>query len=218
MKKHVIGRIVQSEQRFRRKIGKKIEEAENIYNVPNTLTLLRVLITFITIYFIFAGYDVKVIAGLFIFGMLTDFFDGQIARRFNMKTEFGRKFDMIADRFLMIGVALAFVINLALFGVLKQEHILEILMIMSRELIAAPVAFISMSSGKNIPYAKKIGKFTTFMQAVTFPIIILSIYYPAFEFSLYLALFTGVVGVFSGFTYIFDVLNSEVKSERAGRR
>ena len=26
--------------------------------------------------------------------MLTDFFDGQIARRYNLATEFGRKFDM----------------------------------------------------------------------------------------------------------------------------
>lgn len=150
------------------------------------------------------------IVGLFIFGMLTDFFDGQIARRFNMKTEFGRKFDMIADRFLMMGTAFALVINLALLRVLTQDHILRILVIMSREFIAAPVALAGFIAGKAIPSAKPIGKATTVLQAVTFPMIILHIYYPlAFGISALFVLVTGIVGVLSGFTYILDILRSE---------
>ncbi len=210
MKRRVGGRILRAEQRLERQIERRVREVENIYNIPNALTLLRVFITFITIYFIFAGYSIQIIIGLFIAGMLTDFFDGQIARRFNMKTEFGRKFDMIADRFLMIGTAFAFIVNLALLRFLTQDHILQIIILLSREFIAAPVALAGFIAGKAIPRAKPIGKATTVLQAVTFPMIILHIYYPlAFGISALFVVVTGIVGVLSGFTYILDILRSE---------
>ncbi len=191
---------------------------ENIWNVPNTLTLLRVLITFITVYFIFAGYGVVTIVVLFAIGMLTDFFDGQIARRFNLTTKFGAKFDVMADRFLMGGVALAFIINYGLAGTLTRYHILQILMIMARELIALPVAIIAMSSGKGIPKVKWIGKITTALQGFTFPAIVLSVTYPVFGFSIYMSFVTAIVGIVAGMTFIGDVIKSEEKNERARRR
>src|SRR3989338_2127453 len=83
---------------------------ENIWNVPNSLTLLRVILTFATMYCIFAQYSLAVVAILFAIGMVTDFLDGQIARRYKLETEFGRKFDIIADRFLLIGTAFALAI------------------------------------------------------------------------------------------------------------
>jgi CDP-diacylglycerol--glycerol-3-phosphate 3-phosphatidyltransferase len=86
-------------------------EKENIFNIPNALTLIRILITFPLIYLIFTDASILYIALIFIIGMLTDFFDGFIARNFNLKTEFGRKFDMFADRILMIGTAVSFLIK-----------------------------------------------------------------------------------------------------------
>ena len=198
-----------------KKIGKtknknKVEE-ENIWNIPNTLTLMRVLITFITIYFIFAGYDIVIIVILFSVGMLTDFFDGQIARRFNMATEFGRKFDVMADRFLMVGVAMAFILDYSIKGTLTQYHIMQIILIMSRELIALPVAIILLSSGKEIPKVKWVGKITTALQGFTFPAIMLSISYPLFSFSIFLALATSICGIASGLTFINDVIKNQEK-------
>jgi len=185
------------------------KKEENIWNVPNTLTLMRVLITFITIYFIFAGYGVVTIVVLFVIGMLTDFFDGQIARRFNQTTEFGRKFDVVADRFLMVGIALAFIINYGLAGALTRYHILQILMITSRELIGLPVAIILLSSGKGIPEVRWVGKITTALQGFTFPIIILSITYSIFNFSIYLSFLTSIFGIAAGLTFINDVMRLE---------
>ncbi len=187
------------------------KKEENIWNVPNTLTLLRVLITFITIYFIFAGYDLVVIVILFAIGMLTDFFDGQIARRFNQTTEFGRKFDVVADRFLMAGVAIAFILSYSLSGLLTQFHIMQIIMIMSRELIALPVAIILLTSGKGIPKVKWVGKITTALQGFTFPAIMLSISYPLFSFSIYMALVTSICGIASGLTFINDAIRKYSK-------
>jgi CDP-diacylglycerol--glycerol-3-phosphate 3-phosphatidyltransferase len=181
------------------------------------LTLLRVIITFITIFLIFGGVRIEIIVGLFIFGMITDMLDGQIARRFNMKTEFGRKFDPLADRFLMVGIVVALVINMAMTGVLTRPHILAIMLMMTREIITFPVALVALGSGKAIPQVKTIGKVTTVMQAITFPAVILNIYYPSiFWFSIYLALVTSACGIISGFTYIFDTMH--IHNERTGRR
>jgi CDP-diacylglycerol--glycerol-3-phosphate 3-phosphatidyltransferase len=189
----------------------KKKKEENIWNIPNTLTLIRVFVTLLIVYFIIGGYDVKVIVSLFLFGMLTDFLDGQIARRFNQTTEFGRKFDMIADRFLLIGTMIAVLINLFFIGQLTQNHLMQFIMIMSREIIALPVAIIAITSRKRMPNARFVGKLTTTLQAFAFPSILLSVYYTFFSFSFYLAALTSVVGVISGFTYISDVLNMENK-------
>ena len=190
------------------KKGNRVEEKrdENVWNIPNTLTFLRVLLTFVTIYLIFSGYDLKLVAAFFIVGMLTDFFDGQIARRFNQKTEFGRKFDMVADRFLMVGVVLGIIIDLILDGSLTRYYVLQIFLIMSREIIGLPIAIVAIASGKMIPHARFVGKLTTCLQGITFPLIILNIQYPIFGFSIYFSLITSIVGLISGFAYITDVI------------
>lgn len=189
----------------------KNKKEENIWNIPNTLTFSRLIITFIIIYCIFARVNIVVIASLFAIGMITDFLDGQIARRFNRTTEFGRKFDMIADRFLMTGVALAFIIEFTFQGVLTRSEILQIFIIMTREIITFPFAVIVMTAGRGLPKARFIGKLTTFMQGITFPLIILNVYSDIFKFSFYLSILTGIIGVVSAYTYIKDMQKIGVK-------
>ena len=178
---------------------------ENIWNIPNTLTFLRLVITFATIYCIFAQFSWTLVAVLFAIGMITDFLDGQIARRWNTETEFGRKFDMIADRFLMIGVALALVFELSLTGEFGRYHLLQVFLIMIRELLTFPFAIIAFAAKKRIPDARFVGKLTTCLQGFTLPAILLSIYYPIFSFSIGLAIITCIVGVISAFYYVNDL-------------
>ncbi|MBI2452223.1 CDP-alcohol phosphatidyltransferase family protein [Candidatus Pacearchaeota archaeon] len=186
---------------------------ENIWNMPNTLTLTRILLTFIILYFIFLDYSIILIVILFSIGMFTDFLDGLIARKFNQKTEFGRKFDMIADRFFMISVALAIIINLSLDKILQKPHFIQILMIMSREIIALPGLILAFMTGKGIPQVRWVGKSTTLMQAIVFPLIMLSVFYPFFEFSIYLVLITSILGISSGIFYINDILKMEAEKK-----
>jgi len=193
------------------KVIKKLKIEEDIWNVPNTLTMIRVLVTFLTVYLIFAGHDVVYVAAFFVFGMFTDFLDGFVARRYNRVTEFGRKFDMIADRFLFASVGVASIMNLAFVGLLDRYHLIQFFMIASREIIALPIAFVGFFSGKKIPEVRNIGKLTTCLQAFAFPSILLSVYYTQFSYSFYLAFLTSVVGIFSGLAYINDILKSEKK-------
>lgn len=182
----------------------KKRDDEKVWNIPNSLTLLRVVITFVVMYMIFADFSVILIVILFSIGMITDFLDGQIARRFKQTTEFGRKFDMIADRFLFIGTLIAIIVDFSIQGILGKYYMLQIFMLMAREVLSLPMALIVLTAGKGIPKARNIGKLTTVLQGVAFPAVLLGIYYPVFGFSIYLAGLTAVVGAISAVYYIHD--------------
>jgi len=181
---------------------------ENVWNVPNTLMLTRVLLAFVIIFYIFSGGSMGLIVILFVIGMITDMLDGQIARRFDQKTEFGRQFDMTADRFFMTSVVVALVVSFLLDGTLTKEFILQLLLIMSREIISIPFAIVMISSGKSLPEARLIGKTVTVMQGFAFPILLLSIDYAFFALSIYLSAATGILGIASAVYYINDVLKT----------
>jgi len=179
---------------------------ENIWNVPNFLTLLRVIIFFVIVYMIVNNYELWNIMIIFIIGMLTDFFDGQIARYFHVETEFGAKFDIIADRILMIGTVIALIISFSLKGILNGWYLFQIILILSREILLLPiVVWITFSRKFVIPKVKFIGKLTTFMQAVAFPLVLVNMIYLHLQFSIYFAVITSIIGMISAFTFIKDV-------------
>lgn len=79
--------------------------------LPDKLTISRIFLTFVFMFFLFAGgIGAKVIA-LFIFliASLTDFLDGFIAKGCNISTNFGKLMDPIADKILVLASFLAFV-------------------------------------------------------------------------------------------------------------
>ena len=73
-------------------------------NVPNILTISRIVCTPIMILMfllpIEKGIGVFVALGIYVLGCLTDFFDGKIARKYNLITDFGKFMDQIADKFI----------------------------------------------------------------------------------------------------------------------
>ena len=71
----------------------------------------------------------------------------------------------------------------------------------------------SFFSGKLVPKVKKIGKLMTFMQAITFPMILLQL-----NFSIYFAIVTGLIGLFSGIEYIKDVTGYKPQKKQKRKR
>lgn len=178
---------------------------KNLWNIPNALTAVRIVLTFVILYFIFARFPFTYVVVSFVIAMLTDFFDGQIARRFKMETEFGRKFDIIADRFLMISVVLGLLLSSFNGGLLSKWHTAQIFMILSREILTAPFALLMLLARKPLVHARFIGKFTTFLQGFALPCLLLSVDYKFFSFASYLSILTGIVGIVSAVVYISDV-------------
>lgn len=195
-----------------KKVKQKKTTEEEILNVPNVLTIIRIMLTFVVMYLIVIDYDIRMIISIFVFAALTDWFDGQIARKFHLETEFGRKADMIADRFLWMGTAVAFVTIYGFRGYLSGFHGIQLLFIMSREIISLPFAIIAFFSGKKIPQARKVAKWTTLLQGFALPSLILGIYYGQFYYlSVPLSIVIGITGTISAIYYIKDINDEETK-------
>jgi cardiolipin synthase len=72
-----------------------------ILNVPNTLTLLRLLLIPV---FLFASFRGMFLAALILFvtAAVTDIFDGLIARRLNQRSRIGAILDPAADKIMLV--------------------------------------------------------------------------------------------------------------------
>ena len=77
----------------------------NVWNIPNVLTMMRlVLIPVFVIVFFNTPQDRDKIAALIVFAVasITDMFDGMLARRLNQITDFGKLFDPLADKVMVV--------------------------------------------------------------------------------------------------------------------
>ncbi|HEY3856793.1 MAG TPA: CDP-diacylglycerol--glycerol-3-phosphate 3-phosphatidyltransferase [Verrucomicrobiae bacterium] len=80
-------------------------------NVPNKLTVSRFVLTaaFLVVIFTNGPYFETIALLLFSAAGLTDYFDGKIARRDNLITNFGILMDPLADKILVCSAFIAFV-------------------------------------------------------------------------------------------------------------
>ena len=132
-------------------------------NLPNKLTIIRVcLIPFFVAALLFDhgnNYTMRIVANvLFIVDSLTDLFDGKIARKYNLVTNFGKFMDPLADK-LLVCSALICLIELG------QLPAWVVIIIISREFIISGFRLVAADNGVVIA-ASYWGKFkTTFQMA-----------------------------------------------------
>lgn len=129
-------------------------------NIANKLTLLRIILTFVFMFFLFChGLWAKVLSlAIFIFAALSDFFDGRIAHKKNMVTDFGKLMDPIADKILVLAAFTAFV-QMQLIGAWM------FVIIVSREILITSLRLFALNKGKVLS-ASKAGKHKTISQMV----------------------------------------------------
>lgn len=78
--------------------------------IPNSLTILRMILVPLFIWLIFfAPFASRILLAtiVLIFASITDYFDGMIARKFKVVTNFGKIMDPFADKMLVISALLA---------------------------------------------------------------------------------------------------------------
>ena len=93
-------------------------------NLPNNLTKLRIILSIIIIVIMLFPFDMVninlpkylidgniildvkllIVAVLFVIASITDYFDGKIARKYNLVTDYGKVMDAIADKILVNGL------------------------------------------------------------------------------------------------------------------
>src|SRR3954466_7041484 len=80
-------------------------------NVPNKLTVSRFALTLAFLVVMFSQFRLRETLALALFSAasLTDYFDGKIARRDNLITNFGILMDPLADKILVCSAFIAFV-------------------------------------------------------------------------------------------------------------
>ena len=77
----------------------------NVWTIPNILTMIRLfLIPVFVVVFFSTPHDRNKIAALVIFAAasITDMFDGMLARKLNQITDFGKLFDPLADKVMVV--------------------------------------------------------------------------------------------------------------------
>jgi len=138
-------------------------------NLPNKLTILRILlIPFFVVFLLtdFCGSFGKYIAlVIFVAASLTDYFDGKIARKNNLVTNFGKFMDPLADKLLVCAAMICFV----------EMHMLPawiVIVIMSREFIISGFRLVASDNGVVIA-ASYFGKFKTVFQMTMIIMLIL---------------------------------------------
>ncbi|MEA3285824.1 MAG: CDP-diacylglycerol--glycerol-3-phosphate 3-phosphatidyltransferase [Candidatus Marinimicrobia bacterium] len=75
-----------------------------IQNIPNILTIFRIVVTPLIVWFLigFDGFTIHLVAVfLFLIASLTDYFDGMLARKLQVVSEFGKFMDPLADKILV---------------------------------------------------------------------------------------------------------------------
>lgn len=183
-------------------------------NIANRLTVARILLAFIVMRLLpWEGLWVKVFSlAIFIFAALSDFFDGRIAHKKNMVTDFGKLMDPIADKILVLAIFIAFF----RMGLIKDWMLM---IIVSREILITSLRLFALNKGK-ILSASKAGKHKTFSQmTVIFLILVFIVFREVmkrfftwnpnwdnfFKSSTYiLMLITVILTLYSGLSYLWE--------------
>lgn len=169
-------------------------------NIANQLTILRVLLIPVFMYFMLGDLSGGrwIAAGIFIFASLTDFVDGYLARKYNLITNFGKFMDPLADKLLVTAALLCFI-------ELGELSSWIVMIIIAREFIISIFRAIASSEGVVIA-ASWWGKVKTNVQMIAIILLLFrnwpfeAMGWPVADVLMYLA---ALLTLISGWDYIY---------------
>ena len=181
-------------------------------NLPNKLTVIRMVLTPFYLAAMLIDFKFHYLAALIIFAVasITDFLDGNIARKNNIVTTFGKLCDPVADKMLNTAALLAFM-------QLDLCNIWVVMIILTREFLVTSFRLVSSAQGVVIP-AGILGKVKTVSQMVFSILIMIGLFASEFvefgfdKFALVsniLLWITAILTVVSGIKYIVDGKKSD---------
>ena len=114
-------------------------------NLPNKLTLLRIILVPVFMAVLYMGFPGAnwVALAIFIIASFTDLLDGKIARKYNLVTDFGKFADPLADKILVTAAMLWFV-------ELGQMPAWALLIVVTREFAVSGLRMLASNKGRVI--------------------------------------------------------------------
>ena len=166
---------------------------KNIMSLANFLTTLRIVLAPCCILFILwdISYNRLIALAIFVFAFLTDVLDGYAARIKNEVTEFGKFFDPLADKILIISVLFSLAIKINAVWCWTAVAVIFL-----REMFIALMRRWRAPKGVSIE-ADIYGKFKTWIQGVAVLVLILGL-----QVAPYILWIAVLFSIFSGIRYI----------------
>ena len=189
-------------------MGLPPEKRREYFNVPNYLTLGRILLIPIVMVLLTKispeksdsyNYMIGWIAsGIFILGGLSDLVDGYLARKFNIDSIFGKYFDPLADKLMVLAVMVMLI-------PLHRIPAWMVVIFIAREIGITALRGIASAEGLEMP-ADQWGKKKTVLQTIA--LVALMVHYNWIgingqKFGWVVLLMALAVSIFSGFNYIY---------------
>jgi len=178
-------------------------------NLPNTLTLVRIVLIPLFLFFLLTKIKngVYIAVGIFVVAASTDGLDGYIARKHNQITKLGKLMDPLADKLL---------ITAALIALVEMDKLSTwvAIVIIGREFAVTGLRTIAAAEGVVIS-ASKLGKLKTITQIIAITSILLDNYpfnlinVPFGNYSMGVAVFFTVASGIDYFYRNIDVLKPE---------
>lgn len=191
-------------------------------NLPNKITLSRIILIPIFMVFMLAPLPLGTIAlgnedvpiahiigaCIFIFAALTDWIDGYIARKYNLVTNMGKFLDPLADK-LLVSAALISLVELGLAAAWM------VIVIIAREFAVTGLRLVAAGEGEVLA-ASQLGKIKTMVQMIALAALLFhdqpfaSFGVPIGAIGLWLAVFFTIL---SGWDYFYKNRNVLMKSK-----
>lgn len=139
-------------------------------NLPNKLTLLRVILVPFFLLFLLGDFiPANYLWALLVFAVAsaTDALDGNIARKRNLVTTFGKFLDPLADKVLVLSALICFI-------ELGLSSSIVVVIVIARELMVTSLRLVAVADGTVIA-ASIYGKIKTIVQMVSIVAILLAL-------------------------------------------
>lgn len=175
-------------------------------NLPNRLTILRMVLVPLIIFFMLAEFteisvlsiELEMVLATITFAVasITDWFDGYLARKLNLVTNFGKVMDPLADKLIVVAVILC-LIEMGSFPVWCA------MIILARDFLITGMRVVAVAEGISVA-ASMWGKVKTTIQMISMILAILfagSSLNIIAEIAIYL---TTAATLISGITYVYD--------------
>lgn len=178
-------------------------------NLPNILTISRIVIIPIFVISFYFNNDYKIFSAiLFIIASLSDFFDGYLSRKWGVESKLGALLDPTADKMIVI-TALVMLIHF------NVAHLLPALLIMCREIFISGLREFLAARNVSVPVTR-LAKWKTGIQMAALIILLIDagrvneFFYYVGNIALWLA---AILTIYTGYAYFAAVYKNNLLSD-----